>query len=73
MSEQIEAPWTPDQVKSLNEYQQSGKFHPFTCSCGYGSHALVAHKAGWTCPVCSKEGRAYTQNWCWDWMANWTW
>jgi hypothetical protein len=25
------APWTPDEVESLNEYQRSGAGHPFTC------------------------------------------
>lgn len=23
---------------------------------------------GWTCPSCD-----YTQNWAWEWMADWTW
>lgn len=31
MEEKIQAPFTDDQVKSLNEYQRSRVFHPFTC------------------------------------------
>lgn len=31
MSEIIYAPFSDEQVKNLNEYQKSGKFHPFTC------------------------------------------
>jgi hypothetical protein len=37
------APWTRDQVASLNEYQEAGFFHPFTCHEG---HTLVATGAG---------------------------
>ncbi len=29
--EQIKAPFTDEQVKALNEYQDKGRFHPFTC------------------------------------------
>lgn len=28
----IEAPFTDEQVIALNEYQESGRFHPFTCA-----------------------------------------
>jgi hypothetical protein len=27
----IHAPFTPEQVKNLNKYQEMGNFHPFTC------------------------------------------
>jgi len=27
----VKAPWTEEHVRSLNGYQQSGSFHPFTC------------------------------------------
>ena len=31
--------WTPEQIKNLNEYQNKGQFHPFTCGNG---HPLLA-------------------------------
>ena len=68
---QITAPWTEDQVESLNQYQESGVMHPFTC--GHGSHDLHATKEGWVCTICEKEGRTYTQNWCHTFMADWSW
>jgi|GEM_PF-1656772 len=60
--EQIKAPFTDEQVKGLNEYQNSGVFHEFTC--GNSKHpadkgrTLVAYNEGWKCPNCD-----YTQNW----------
>ena len=29
--EKINAPFTDEQVKNLNDYQTKGRFHPFTC------------------------------------------
>ena len=29
--EEITAPFTEEQVKNLNDFQKSGRFHPFTC------------------------------------------
>ena len=66
MAEQIQAPWSDEQVRSLNEYQESGFFHPFTCRCRGN---LVAQQDGWICP----NGCEWSQTWCWDWMANWDW
>jgi len=57
-------PFTPEQVASLNDFQASGAFHPYTCGnddCPGvdGEHAsLVAHENGWRCPACD-----YTQAW----------
>lgn len=63
------APFTPEQVRSLNEYQVSGAMHPFTC----GEHdcraRLVATEAGWECP----RDCGYTQAWAHEVMANWAW
>ncbi len=70
MANQIPS-WTNDEVKSLNEYQQHGYGHPFTC--GRKSHTLVARNNGWYCPECEKEGFSYTQGWAWEWMMNWEW
>jgi ribosomal protein S27AE len=63
----IKAPFTEDQVASLNAYQKSEFVHPFTCVCG--DHIpLVATKDGWICNKC-----AYTQKWAHDFMADWAW
>jgi hypothetical protein len=70
------APFTVDEVASLNAYQQSGAFHPFTCGSGNrtdtrhldGEGLLVASTDGWRCPFCD-----YTQDWCHEWMADWSW
>lgn len=66
---QIKAPFTPEQVKGLNEYQIKGHFHNFTC--GNPKHpkgtdnVLIATGAGWTCPNCD-----FTQDWAWNFMAD---
>jgi hypothetical protein len=31
MNFQIKTPFTPEQVETLNKYQNEGRFHPFTC------------------------------------------
>lgn len=75
----VVAPFTDDQVKSLNDYQVSGVMHPFTCGgCRdrlgiregkfVNDRLLVATPAGWVCPTCD-----YTQDWAWAWMADETW
>lgn len=62
------APFTDDQVTSLNGYQQAGLFHPFTCGNDSSHELLVATAAGWQCPSCD-----YRQNWAHDWMADNGW
>lgn len=64
---QIQAPFTPDQVDSLNVYQNAGLMHPFTCG-NNSDHLLVAREDGWFCPECD-----YRQYWAHDWMTNWKW
>jgi hypothetical protein len=57
----IEAPFTPEQVKALNNYQHLQRFHPFTCINQHDSEAeriLVADADGWHCPTCD-----YRQAW----------
>jgi hypothetical protein len=71
VGEQIKAPWTQEQVESLNEYQRSGVMHPFTC--GHCRRTLTATEAGWICRECALHGREYKQDWCWNWMADGTW
>lgn len=73
---QVSAPFSEDQVLSLNEFQQSNFVHPFTCGSGHRTDEahgeergrLLATTAGWVCPPCG-----YTQDWAHDWMANWDW
>lgn len=66
----IIAPWTDDQVTSLNAFQADGRMHEFTCN--WGHHCLVrsltATKDGWVCKGCP-----YKQAWAYDWMCNWEW
>lgn len=70
----VRAPWTDEQVAALNDWQTSGRFHPFTC-CTEGTgcrdrlgtdnneRALAATNNGWVCPTCD-----YTQDWAHDFM-----
>jgi hypothetical protein len=67
----IKAPWTAEQVVKLNEFQNAGYVHPFTCPNrdeGHGEFngdkgALVATVRGWICPFCD-----YAQDWAHDGM-----
>lgn len=62
------APWTPEQVESLNAFQQSGWYHPYTCGHDPG-HTLVAATDGWYCPVLGD----WKQTWAHEWMTNLEW
>ena len=73
------APWTPDQVESLNGFQKSGFMHPFTCprdedekhletSDDFHDTILIATIDAWRCPTCD-----YTQDWAHSFMADWAW
>lgn len=64
--------FTPKQVASLWEFQQSGYFHPFTCpDRGDGRHfengidlgGLIPTVRGWICQCCD-----YTQDWAHEGM-----
>jgi hypothetical protein len=59
------APWTPEQVAKLNEWQACGWVHEFTCANehGQGHETLIATPDGWVCPSC-----AYRQTWAHDFM-----
>ncbi len=79
MGPKIEAPWTPAEVKVLNEFQTLRQFHPFTCGGDRMDEAhrayqaehggdfgqLLATEEGWRCPVCD-----YRQNWAHGFMAS---
>jgi len=65
------APWTEDEVKSLNAFQESGFVHPFTCNKESGfKHDLTATRDGWVCNEC---GTMVQQDWAHTWMADWSW
>lgn len=77
----ISTPWTEDQVASLNAFQRSGLFHPFTCNAEHDRRqTLVAEADGWHCP---DPDCSYTQPWAHSFMADpeilrtmqrsWTW
>ena len=64
----VRAPFTVDQVKSLSDWQNNGRVHPFMC----GSHSglgsvLVPTVRGWICQFCE-----YTQEWAHDFMLDGT-
>jgi hypothetical protein len=68
----IHPPWTPTQVRALNERQRCGIVHPFTCRrrtksphwYKWGDFGiLVATVSGWVCRDCG-----YTQDWAYDFM-----
>ena len=69
----IIAPFAADQVAKLNEFQELGFIHPFTCCSKIGQHCeringsgngtLIATAKGWICP-CGH----FTQDWAYDFM-----
>ncbi len=65
----VYAPFTEDQVASINAYQKSGVFHPFTCGCGDCRAVLRANTHGMVCDAC----HGWTQKWVHKFMADWSW
>lgn len=69
----IHAPFTVEQVATLNEFQSLGNFHPYTCGSGHrtdaahldGEGVLQATETGWECPYCD-----YKQGWAMSFMAD---
>jgi hypothetical protein len=69
-NEYSHAPWTDDQIASLNAYQNSGKMHPFTGRRADGSKTiLIATTDGWVGVI----NGPILQTWAWLWMADWAW
>jgi hypothetical protein len=72
--DKVEAPFTPDQVASLNAYQVAGVMHPFTCGGGHtngcGEVRLIAAEDGWRC---ASDTCDYRQGWAHAFMADWSW
>jgi hypothetical protein len=60
--------WTQDQVDSLNAFQQSDKFHPFTSP--ITNKDLVATIYGWVEKTNSSQ---IVQTWAHDFMLDWSW
>lgn len=68
MRDKLVAPWTEEQVATLNRYQASGIGHQYTCgwdTCGGKEETglrmpLVATDRGW---CCSWRECSYTQDW----------
>lgn len=54
------APWSPEQIKTLEAWQRNKDLHPYTCGNGLHSitQVLIPTVDGWVCPSCD-----YTQNW----------
>lgn len=77
MSDRLSRPFTKEQVKALNEFQNNEWHHPFTCGgdrmdAAHRSYQaihggdfgqLVATEHGWVCPVCG-----YTQSFAYGFM-----
>lgn len=62
----IVAPFTEEQVKALNGWQQWGQTHSFTCP-AHSTEPLKAKTDGWHCEIADC---GYTQNWAHDFMAS---
>lgn len=66
-SDIVVAPFTEDQVNSINSYQSSGVGHPFTCP--HCRNNLIAYAHGLNCCGCGK----WFTTWVHGFMANWEW
>ena len=62
----VEAPWTDDQIRSLNAYQVEARVHPFTSPNGLD---LIATREGWR----EDLSGPVVQTWAHDFMADWRW
>jgi hypothetical protein len=65
----VDAPFTDDQVKSINGFQKSKHWHPFTCGKVHCDGILTASRNGVFCRKCGN----WKQYWVHDFMANWEW
>jgi hypothetical protein len=67
----IKAPWSDEQVTSLNAYQNCNECHPFTGTRKPNGDEtpLIATPAGWI----EEENGPVVQDWAHSWMLNWEW
>jgi hypothetical protein len=69
--DQIKAPWTPEQVSALDNFQNHRgpwavhPMHEFTCAHHSQVGVLVPTVRGWICQFCD-----YTQDWAHAFMAD---
>lgn len=63
------APWTDEQVASLNAYQNAGYVHPFTNGDGEDKVDLIATREGWV----RKAGGRVVQHWAHTFMTDGSW
>lgn len=63
----IVAPWTKDQIRSLNAWQRREDFHSFTCGKCDIEVPLFATTQGWECQSLLCD---YTQDWAHDFMVH---
>ena len=72
----VTVPFTGVQQASLNDFQISGTWHPYTCPldhdwCDEPEHILnVLNEEGFTC---SCTGCGYTQDWAYAYTVDWSW
>lgn len=57
--------WTPEEVQSLDGYQNSNSFLPFICE---KQHILRATRSALKCAKCN-----FHLNWSYDWTLDWSW
>lgn len=67
----IKAPWSDEQVTSLNAYQNCNEWHPFTGTRKPNGDEtpLIATPSGWV----EEENGPIIQDWAHSWMTNWEW
>jgi hypothetical protein len=64
----VRAPWARGVIRELGDYQNSGRFHPYTCPNDHPMLELTPTKEGWVCVLCG-----YTQDWAHTWTVNGSW
>lgn len=69
----ISAPFTGEQVQSMNGFQTRSMMHPMTCRADdcrvtYGAGPMTATTLGWMCRHCD-----YRQDWTFIFTADWSW
>lgn len=73
--DRISAPFTPEEVRELNDHQQKGSFHPFTCcSPEYVDGCTRKNKTGKSIMLDEGTLVATTEGWvcpCGGYVQNW--